>query len=75
VWDEAAGGFRPFAETADEATLTPREEEIYALLRAGCADKEIAHRLGRSIHTVRVHIRAVMRKRRVNRRARRVAAG
>jgi len=45
------------------SVLTPREREILMLVRQGLADKQIADRLHRSIHTVRVQIRTVKRKR------------
>lgn len=70
VWDGekqtfvAAGNAFP-----RETLLTPREREVFRLMRAGLQDKEIAHRLGRSIHTVRVQLRSVRRKRGLRRRA------
>ncbi|HRC63394.1 MAG TPA: helix-turn-helix transcriptional regulator, partial [Dehalococcoidia bacterium] len=36
--------------------LTPREVEILALLAGGSANKEIAARLGLSVHTVERHL-------------------
>ncbi len=49
--------------------LTPREREVFMLLRQGLLDKQIADHLGRSVHTVRVQIRAIKRKRGTTRRA------
>lgn len=49
--------------------LSAREHEIYELLRQGLSDKEIAHRLMRSVHTIRVQIRSIRRKRGETRRA------
>ena len=49
--------------------LSAREHEIYELIRQGLTDKEIAFRLDRSVHTVRVQIRSIRRKRGENRRA------
>lgn len=41
-------------------TLTPRESEVLALLAAGLADKQAAHALGVSVHTVRSLLRRAM---------------
>lgn len=49
-------------------TLTPKEREVFLLLRTGKLDKQIADELNLSIHTVRVHLRAIKRKRGHNRR-------
>jgi DNA-binding NarL/FixJ family response regulator len=43
--------------------LTPKEREVLMQLREGKLDKQIADDLGLSIHTVRVHVRAIKRKR------------
>lgn len=51
--------------------LTPAEREVFLRMRDGKADKQIADELGRSIHTVRVHIRSIKRKRGHNRRGER----
>lgn len=51
-----------------ESLLTPKEREVFLLLREGMLDKQIADALGLSVHTVRVHIRAIKRKRGHNRR-------
>ncbi len=48
--------------------LTKRELEVYTLLLRGMSDKRIAETLCRSIHTVRIHVRAVKRKCHVTRR-------
>lgn len=50
-------------------TLTSKEREVFMLLRAGKLDKQIADELCLSIHTVRVHLRAIKRKRGHNRRS------
>ena len=42
--------------------LSPREREILDLLSEGASYKEIAGRLGLSIHTIRMHIRGIYRK-------------
>lgn len=51
-----------------ESVLTPKEREVFMLLRSGKLDKQIAAELGLSIHTIRVHVRAIKRKRGHNRR-------
>ncbi len=51
-----------------ESLLTAKEREVFMLLREGLPDKQIADALSLSVHTVRVHIRAIKRKRGHNRR-------
>ena len=43
--------------------LTLKEREVFMHLRQGKLDKQIADELGLSVHTVRVHVRAIKRKR------------
>ncbi len=70
VWDQARATFVPAREVFPRGTvLSPREREVFTLMREGLHDKVIAYRLGRSIHTVRVQIRAIRRKRGKTRRA------
>jgi DNA-binding NarL/FixJ family response regulator len=70
MWDSARRSFRPVREVFTERPLlSPREREVFRLLRQGLQDKEIAHQMGRSIHTVRVQIRSIRRKRGQSRRA------
>jgi two-component system, NarL family, response regulator YdfI len=42
--------------------LTPRETEVLALLADGLGNKEIAHRLNISEHTIKFHIRSILGK-------------
>lgn len=42
--------------------LSPRETEIAALLSRGKSQKEIAHILGISYHTVRTHVKNARRR-------------
>jgi DNA-binding NarL/FixJ family response regulator len=53
--------------------LSPREREVFVLIRQGLSDKEIAARLRRSIHTIRVQVRSITRKRGTKRRGESVA--
>jgi DNA-binding NarL/FixJ family response regulator len=53
---------RPAPMTIKDAGLTPREEEILALLTQGYANKEIADRLSVSFDTVRTHLRHIYEK-------------
>lgn len=53
---------RPAPMTIKDAGLTPREEEILALLTQGYANKEIADRLAVSFDTVRTHLRHIYEK-------------
>lgn len=70
IWSTQQKRFGP-AETAfpKGSTLTPKEREVFRHLRRGLLDKQIADQLQLSIHTVRVHLRAIKRKRGANRRA------
>jgi DNA-binding NarL/FixJ family response regulator len=69
IWDtqrrEAQDAYARFPR---ETVLTPKERQVFMLMREGKLDKQIADDLGLSIHTVRVHIRAIKRKRGHNRR-------
>jgi len=48
---------------ADQDTaLTPREREVLALLAEGASNKEIARRLGISVHTAKFHVGSVIDK-------------
>ena len=42
--------------------LTPREEEVLALLAEGLSNRAIAHALDISEHTVKFHVNAIMSK-------------
>jgi DNA-binding NarL/FixJ family response regulator len=53
---------RPAPVSVKDAGLTPREEEILALLTQGYANKEIADRLSVSFDTVRTHLRHIYEK-------------
>lgn len=46
----------------DEIRLTKREEEICHLISQGLINKEIASALGIGVHTVKDHVKKVMRK-------------
>ena len=45
-----------------DVILTPRELEVLALLAEGDSNKEIARRLGISVHTVKFHIGSLLDK-------------
>jgi DNA-binding NarL/FixJ family response regulator len=53
---------RAAAPPSDLETLTPREEEILALLAGGCLYKEIGERLDISLNTVRTHLKNIYEK-------------
>ena len=42
--------------------LTHQEQKIVALVAQGLTNKEIAHRLGSSVFTVRNQVKVIMRK-------------
>lgn len=54
---------------ADEIKLTKREEEICKLISRGLINKEIASALGIGVHTVKDHVKSIMRKLKANTRA------
>ncbi len=69
IWNDTQLSFVTQNElTPKDKILTKRELEVYALLLEGLSDKQIAEQLCRSIHTVRIHVRAVKRKCNVARR-------
>jgi DNA-binding NarL/FixJ family response regulator len=66
--------FRQRAAHRDEAArLTPREEEVLALLSKGFANKEIAEKMSVSYETVRDHLRNIYEKLHVHSRTEAVA--
>jgi DNA-binding NarL/FixJ family response regulator len=70
IWQSDKRSFVTSARAyAKETTLSPKEREVFMLMRKGLLDKQIADHLHRSIHTVRVQIRAIRRKRGTTRRA------
>ena len=48
--------------TGQETPLTPREQDVAALLARGFADKEIAEKLSLQTGTVKVHVKSILRK-------------
>ena len=52
--------FRAFDELASR-DLTDRQREVLRLLLRGDSEKEIAHQLGRSIHTIHSHVKEIYR--------------
>ena len=50
------------AQNDPDAGLTPRELEVLALLAEGASNKEIARRLGISVHTAKFHVGSVLDK-------------
>jgi len=55
----------PAAEAAlrdGEIPLSPREFEVLALLAEGASNKEIARRLGISVHTAKFHVGSLLDK-------------
>jgi DNA-binding NarL/FixJ family response regulator len=55
--DRAAGG-----GASDHSRLTPREEQVTALIAEGLSNKAIATRLHIATHTVKSHVRNIMEK-------------
>ena len=47
---------------ADDLHLSPRETEVLSLLAEGASNKEIARRLGISVHTAKFHVGSVIEK-------------
>lgn len=54
--------FSPDCLNESKPQLTCRETEILQLIKNGFLSKEIAHRLGISIHTVNIHRQNILRK-------------
>lgn len=64
VWDVAHHRLVAAHDLYPKGTvLTTKEREVFMLMRKGLQDKQIADSLELSIHTVRVHLRAIKRKR------------
>lgn len=53
---EVKRGIRRGTQRRDHVRFTPRQREILELCSKGLTDKEIAHRLGVSLPTVRTHL-------------------
>lgn len=69
MWSHETAGMEDACTIFPRHTLlTQKEREVFMLMRKGLLDKQIADELGLSIHTVRVHLRAIKRKRGHNRR-------
>jgi len=70
VWDCHQCDFvEAYSAFPEQTLLTPKERQVFMLLRQGFLDKQIAETLNRSIHTIRVQIRSIKRKRKVIRRS------
>lgn len=52
----------PRRELDTEETLTPRELQVLECLSLGLSNKEIAERLGVSVHTVKFHVNSILGK-------------
>jgi DNA-binding CsgD family transcriptional regulator len=52
----------PAALLDDAPDLTPREAEVLALLAEGASNKQVARRLGISVHTAKFHVGSLLDK-------------
>lgn len=57
-----AASLSDLSAAAASASLTPRQKEILAMLKAGKANKEIANELGIGVGTVKQHVVALFKK-------------
>lgn len=57
-----AGQKKPPAAPGEVIELSPRELDVLALVARGLSDKEIAHTLSLSVHTVKTHLRNILAK-------------
>lgn len=62
MWFKGLLQSRSHPETSALAKLTPRENEVLALLSKGCVDKEIASALGISAWTVHGHVKKIFER-------------
>jgi DNA-binding CsgD family transcriptional regulator len=46
-----------------QAPPSAKENEVHQLLLLGLSNKEIANKLGKSVHTVRYHVQRALRRR------------
>jgi DNA-binding NarL/FixJ family response regulator len=51
-----------YAHITDPMPLSAKQQEVFEILRQGASNKEIARQLGMAEATVKVHVRAIMRK-------------
>jgi len=51
---------------ADDGALSPREQQVWALLAQGLSNKEIANQLGLAVGTVKTYLHRLYRKLRVS---------
>ena len=58
----ASGAKKPKASALDDADLTDREQEIFALIGKGRTNREIAKHFGLSEHTVKTHRKRIANK-------------
>jgi DNA-binding NarL/FixJ family response regulator len=66
---------KTIAEHLGQEELSPRETSVLRLIRDGCRNKQIAHRLGIAETTVNFHIRNIVEKLQANDRAHAVTIG
>lgn len=62
IWFKSLLQSRSTHEASALAKLTPRENEVLALLSKGCVDKEIASALGISAWTVHGHVKKIFER-------------
>jgi DNA-binding CsgD family transcriptional regulator len=60
--DAALVAAAPAARDDGAYALSPREQEVLTLLAEGASNKEIARRLGISVHTAKFHVGSVIDK-------------
>jgi DNA-binding NarL/FixJ family response regulator len=70
----ASGAYRRLEEAVSQLRVTPRQQQVLALIAAGLSDREVADKLGLAHRTVRTHLDRLLREHGLHSRTEAVAA-